>query len=91
MTNFQTMKISIIRALRKALEKVYPELQGVSLLDYKVRILSGPDGTAARVRVFIESQNGNGDKWGTVGVSKNIIEASWHALVDSIDYCLLKR
>ncbi len=76
-------------ALRKALEKFYPELREVKLLDYKVRILSSQDGTAARTRVLIES----GDrewKWGTVGVSENIIEASWQALVDSIDYKLLK-
>ncbi len=77
-------------AIRKALEKFYPELKEVKLLDYKVRILSTKDGTGARTRVLIES--GDGElKWGTVGVSENIIEASWQALVDSIDYKLLKE
>jgi 2-isopropylmalate synthase len=77
-------------AIRKALEKFYPELKEVKLLDYKVRILSSKDGTGAQTRVLIES----GDrisKWGTVGVSENIIQASWQALVDSIDYKLLKE
>jgi len=73
-------------ALRKALEKFYPELAEVKLLDYKVRVISG-GGTGSSVRVLIQS----GDKdetWGTVGVSQNIIEASWQALVDSIRYKL---
>ena len=77
-------------ALRKALEKFYPTLKEVKLLDYKVRVLAAQSGTAAKVRVLIES----GDrkrKWGTVGVSENIIEASWQALVDSIEYKLLKQ
>jgi len=77
-------------ALRKALEKFYPELKEVSLLDYKVRILSPKDGTGAQTRVLIESGDGE-SKWGTVGVSENIIQASWQALVDSIDYKLLKE
>ena len=77
-------------ALRKALEKLYPELKEVKLLDYKVRILSTKDGTGARTRVLIESWDGQ-SKWGTVGVSENIIQASWQALVDSIDYKLLKE
>ncbi|MCX8117230.1 MAG: citramalate synthase [Desulfobacterota bacterium] len=77
-------------ALRKALEKFYPELKDVKLLDFKVRILSSKDGTAARTRVLIESGDQE-SKWGTVGVSENIIEASWQALVDSIDYKLLKE
>ncbi len=77
-------------ALRKALEKLYPELKEVKLLDYKVRILSSKDGTGARTRVLIESSDGQ-SKWGTVGVSENIIQASWQALVDSIDYKLLKE
>lgn len=76
-------------ALRKALEKFYPELKEVRLLDYKVRVLSAGEGTASRVRVLIESGDHEG-KWGTVGVSENIIEASWQALVDSIEYKLLK-
>ncbi len=77
-------------ALRKALEKFYPELSEVKLLDYKVRILSSADGTAAKTRVLIESGDGE-SQWGTVGVSENIIPASWQALVDAIDYKLLKK
>ena len=77
-------------AIRKALEKFYPELKEVKLLDYKVRILSTKDGTGALTRVLIESGDGL-SKWGTVGVSENIIQASWQALVDSIDYKLLKK
>jgi 2-isopropylmalate synthase len=77
-------------AIRKALEKFYPELKEVKLLDYKVRILSSKDGTGAQTRVLIESGDGK-SKWGTVGVSENIIQASWQALVDSIDYKLLKE
>lgn len=77
-------------AIRKALEKFYPELKEVKLLDFKVRILTTKDGTAARTRVLIESGDGQ-SKWGTVGVSENIIQASWQALVDSIDYKLLKE
>jgi len=77
-------------ALRKALEKFYPQLKDVKLLDYKVRVLSAGAGTASRVRVLIESGDSQG-KWGTVGVSENIIEASWQALVDSIEYKLLKK
>jgi 2-isopropylmalate synthase len=77
-------------AIRKALEKFYPELKKVKLLDYKVRILSTKDGTGAQTRVLIESGDGT-SKWGTVGVSENIIQASWQALVDSIDYKLLKE
>ena len=74
-------------ALRSALEKFYPALSEVKLLDYKVRVLTAREGTASRVRVLIESGDGK-KKWGTVGVSENIIEASWQALVDSIEYKL---
>ncbi len=77
-------------ALRKALEKFYPALKDVRLNDYKVRVLSTKKGTGSRVRVLIESGD-NERKWGTVGVSENIIEASWQALVDSIDYKLLRE
>jgi 2-isopropylmalate synthase len=77
-------------ALRKALEKFYPELADVRLIDYKVRVLSAQEGTGANTRVLIESWDGK-TKWGTVGVSENIIQASWLALVDSIDYKLLKE
>jgi 2-isopropylmalate synthase len=79
------------RALRKVLPKYFPGkgLENVRLLDYKVRVLTGAEGTAARVRVLIESGDGK-NKWGTVGVSENVIEASWQALVDSIEYKLLR-
>ena len=77
------------QALRRALTKFYPALKQVELLDYKVRVLSSGQGTAAVVRVLIESGDGK-DRWGTVGVSHNVIEASWQALVDSIDYKLYK-
>jgi 2-isopropylmalate synthase len=75
-------------ALRKALEKFYPQLREVKLLDYKVRVLSANRGTESKVRVLIESGD-HKDKWGTVGVSGNIIEASWQALADSIEFKLL--
>jgi 2-isopropylmalate synthase len=74
-------------ALRKALEKFYPELAEVRLLDYKVRVLPSGDGTGSHVRVLIESGDGK-QKWSTVGVSYNIIEASWQALVDAVEYKL---
>lgn len=78
------------RALRKALTKFYPSIAKVQLHDYKVRVLDGRNGTESRVRVLIES--GDGDKrWGTVGVSHNVVEASWQALVDSVVYHLLKQ
>jgi 2-isopropylmalate synthase len=77
------------KALRKALEKFYPQLREVSLIDYKVRVLTAGKGTSTNVRVLVESGDGK-HKWGTVGVSENIIEASWQALVDSIEYKLLR-
>ena len=76
-------------ALRKALEKFYPSLMEVHLMDYKVRVINPKEATAAKVRVIIESRDQK-DIWGTVGVSENLIEASWQALVDSIEYKLLK-
>jgi 2-isopropylmalate synthase len=76
-------------ALRKALEKFYPELANMRLNDYKVRVLPGKEGTAAKVRVLIESVDKD-NVWGTVGVSENILEASWLALVDSINYKMFK-
>ncbi|MBI4698090.1 MAG: citramalate synthase [Nitrospirae bacterium] len=76
-------------ALRKALEKCYPQRKKVRLIDYKVRVLAAGVGTSAKVRVLIESGDDT-HKWGTVGVSENIIEASWQALVDSIEYKLLR-
>ncbi len=77
-------------ALRKALENFYPQLKEVKLLDYKVRVLTGLRGTGSRVRVLIESGD-HKEKWGTVGVSDNIIEASWQALADSIEYQLMRE
>jgi 2-isopropylmalate synthase len=74
-------------ALRKALEEFYPTLKSMRLLDYKVRILDESKGTAAKTRVLITSGDGE-ETWGTVGVADNIIEASWKALVDSIEYKL---
>jgi 2-isopropylmalate synthase len=74
-------------ALRKALQEFYPNLAEMSLLDYKVRILDESRGTAARTRVLITSGDGE-ETWGTVGVAENIIDASWQALVDSIEYKL---
>ena len=77
------------RALRKALIKFYPQLGDVELHDYKVRVLGAGEGTSATVRVLIESGDAR-DRWGTVGVSHNVIEASWQALVDSMEYKLQK-
>ena len=77
------------KALRKALEVFYPELKQVHLTDYKVRVLETTAATASKVRVLIESTDGK-DSWTTVGVSTDIIEASWIALVDSIEHKLLK-
>jgi 2-isopropylmalate synthase len=76
-------------ALRKALQKSYPAIGEVQLIDYKVRIIDSKSGTAAKTRVIIESTDGK-DTWGTVGVHDNIIEASWEALVDSVEYKLFK-
>ncbi|HQI79945.1 MAG TPA: citramalate synthase [Deltaproteobacteria bacterium] len=77
------------KALRKALQKFYPSIQEVELLDYKVRVISSRSGTESVVRVLIESGDKK-DHWYTVGVSSNILEASWMALVDSMDYKLYK-
>ncbi|KPU45628.1 2-isopropylmalate synthase [Oxobacter pfennigii] len=76
-------------ALRKALTVFYPQLNKMRLVDYKVRVLDTTTATAAKVRVHIESTDGE-RSWGTVGVSTNILEASWIALVDSIEYMLIK-
>jgi len=76
-------------ALRKALRPFYPQIDSIKLEDYKVRILDSQLGTAAKTRVLIVSTDGH-STWGTVGVSDNIIEASWLALVDSIEYKLLR-
>jgi len=76
-------------ALRKALTKFYPQIGKMHLTDFKVRIVEGSEGTAAKVKVTIESQDEE-DTWSTIGVSENVIEASWLALVDSIQYKLSK-
>jgi 2-isopropylmalate synthase len=76
-------------ALRTALLEFYPELAQIKLIDFKVRVINTKEGTAARVRVIIDSTDGE-QTWSTVGVSTNMIEASWHALVDSVVYGLLR-
>ena len=76
-------------ALRKALNGFFPEIKEMGLVDFKVRVIEGRDGTAAKVRVKIESRDSQ-EIWSTIGVSENIIEASWQALVDSVQYKLLK-
>jgi 2-isopropylmalate synthase len=76
-------------ALRKALNGQFPSLNQMHLVDYKVRVINSDAATAARVRVVIESTDGD-DAWGTVGVHENVIEASWQALIDSIEYKLCK-
>ena len=75
-------------ALRKALLDVYPSLADVNLSDYKVRILDSQNGTGATVRVLIDTEKGS-HRWSTVGASVNIIEASWQALFDSIEFALV--
>ena len=77
-------------ALRKALEPAYPRLKEIALTDYKVRVVTTGEGTAAKVRTIVESTDHRGQMWSTVGVSTNLIEASWQAIVDSIEYGLLK-
>jgi 2-isopropylmalate synthase len=75
-------------ALRKALEPHFPELRSVRLTDFKVRVVNVRAGTAARVRVLVESTDAAGNTWNTVGVHENIIVASLEALRDSLYYCL---
>ena len=77
-------------ALRKSLERFYPEIKEIALADFKVRILDGVNGTAARTRVLIDSTDGR-NTWGTVGLDDNIIQASWEALVDSVEYALYRK
>jgi 2-isopropylmalate synthase len=76
-------------ALRKALTKFFPQIEEMGLVDFKVRVIEGSDGTAAKVRVQIESRDPR-EIWSTIGVSENVIEASWQALVDSVQYKLSK-
>tara|TARA_B100000686_G_scaffold355049_1_gene469419 strand:- start:1261 stop:2895 length:1635 start_codon:yes stop_codon:yes gene_type:complete len=80
---------ALSNALKKALVRFFPDLNVVKLTDYKVRVLNEQDGTSAKVRVLIESSDGK-DSWSTIGVSENIIEASWQALSDSLNYKLMK-
>jgi 2-isopropylmalate synthase len=77
-------------ALRKALTKFYPQIKQMHLVDFKVRVVEGKDGTAAKVRVLLDSRDDD-EIWSTIGVSTNVIEASWHALVDSFQYKLSKE
>ncbi len=77
-------------AMRKVLTPIYPSLEGLKLVDYKVRILTPGDGTRAITRVMIESADGKGEHWSTVGVSANIIDASYNALRDSLIYLLYR-
>jgi 2-isopropylmalate synthase len=77
-------------ALRKALTKFYPQIKQMHLVDFKVRVVEGSDGTAAKVRVLLDSRDDD-EIWSTIGVSTNVIEASWHALVDSFQYKLSKE
>ena len=77
-------------ALRKALYKFFPSIREMKLVDFKVRVIEGSDGTGAKVRVQVESRDAN-EIWSTIGVSENVIEASWQALVDSIQYKLSKE
>ena len=77
------------RAVRKALERFYPNLKDVKLVDYKVRVIDGKEATGAKVRVLMRNTDGF-DSWTTIGVSTNVIEASLSALLDSLEYKLLK-
>ena len=77
-------------ALRAALSEFYPKIARTALVDYKVRVLDSDKATAAKVRVLITTVNG-ADSWTTVGVSEDVIEASWIALTDAIDYALLQN
>jgi len=77
------------KALRAAITRFYPQIEALELIDFKVRVLDGSTGTGAVTRVFIETSD-SAESWGTVGVSENIIDASWDALVDAITYGLMK-
>jgi 2-isopropylmalate synthase len=77
-------------AIRKALVQFYPDIGIIHLVDYKVRIIDSEAGTAAKVRVLIESTDGE-ETWTTVGSSSDVIEASWLALADSLEYWLWRR
>ena len=79
------------KALRSAITELYPHLAEIDLVNYKVRILDTHHGTGAVTRVLLDSSDGSGETWGTIGVSENIIEASWEALVDSLEYAFQPR
>ena len=76
------------QAIKKALGRFFPEIEEIRLIDYKVRVLDAQSGTAAKVRVLIESTDGQ-QTWSTLGVSSNVMEASWKAIIDSVLYKLL--
>jgi 2-isopropylmalate synthase len=78
-------------ALRSGLARFYPELSEIRLTDFKVRVVTSGEGTAAKVRTIVETTDRHGTTWNTVGVSTNIIEASWQAIVDAVEYGLLKN
>ena len=78
------------KALCEALEPAFPVLKDLQLVDYKVRVVNSGDGTAAKVRVLIDNRFQSG-RFGTIGVSENIIEASWLALVEAVEYALLNH
>jgi 2-isopropylmalate synthase len=78
-------------ALRLALSEIYPELHDIELVNFKVRILDGNTGTESITRVLLDSTGADGREWGAVGVSANVIEASWEALLDSLEYGLQAR
>ncbi len=77
------------KALRRAIQRKFPEVRDIHLINYSVRILDEDKGTAAKTRVLLDSSDGR-ENWGSVGVSDNVVEASWQALVDSISYGLLR-
>jgi 2-isopropylmalate synthase len=77
-------------ALRRALEPSFPQIAAVRLVDYKVRIVDGREGTAAITRVLVDASDGD-RRWSTLGASPNIVEASWQALADSIEYAVQAR
>ena len=78
------------RALRDAIADMHPRLRDIDLVNYKVRIIDEHKGTGAVTRVLIDASDGD-ETWGTIGVSENIIEASWEALVDSLEYAMQAR
>ena len=84
-------RLALDAALRKALILKYPQLKSMHLADYKVRILTPAEATAALTRVMIESRDDDGKSWTTIGVSHNVIDASYNALFDAISFHLMKK